>query len=237
MKTMHVKVWISLSILASGAANAQTAVIDVAGLTQSINQVAAWKKQYAQMTQQQQQLQAQMATMTGSRGMGMIANDPRLRGIVPDNAAQAFNAIQANGASSLTPAAQVLRAASRVYDCHNLTGKDRTTCQSFLSNTAQTQAFQQAAMTALTQRIAQIQSLQGQINATSDPKSIAELQARLQVETVQVNNDSNRLAIMRAMGESADRAAQQALKEQELRNLALTSDGTDTFVYKPYSAK
>jgi type IV secretion system protein VirB5 len=79
--------------------------------------------------------------------------------------------------------------------------------------------------------------LQGQINATSDPKSIAELQARLQVETVQVNNDSNRLAIMRAMGESADRAAQQALKEQELRNLALTSDGTDTFVYKPYSAK
>ena len=92
-------------------------------------------------------------------------------------------------------------------------------------------------MTTLTQRATQIQSLQEQINATSDPKAIAELQARLQVETVQVNNDSNRLMIMRAMSDSADRASQQALKEQELKNLALTSDGTDTFVYKPRAAK
>lgn len=233
MKRIPAAIWFSLSMLACAGANAQWAVFDAANLQQSVNQVTAWTKQYDQMVQQQQQLQAQKAAITGSRGLGMIANDPRLRGIVPDTAAQTFNAIQANGNTSMTPAAQTLRAASRLYDCENLTGRDRITCQAFLNNTSQTQAFQQSAMTSLTQRITQIQSLQGQINATADPKAIAELQARLQVETVQVNNDSNRLMIMKAMADSADRAAQQALKEQELKNIALTSDGTDTFVYRP----
>jgi type IV secretion system protein VirB5 len=237
MKRISASIGFSLSMLTCSVAHAQWAVIDVANVQQSIYQVDAWKKQYDQMLQQQQQLQAQQAAMTGSRGLGMIANDPRLRGIVPDTAAQIFSAIQANGGTSMTPAAQTLRAASRVYDCENLAGKSRATCQAFLNNTSQTQAFQQNAMTVLTQRITQIQSLQGQINATNDPKAIAELQARLQVETVQVNNDNNRLTIMKAMADSADRAAQQGLKEQELKNIALTSDGTDTFVYKPYIAK
>jgi type IV secretion system protein VirB5 len=106
-----------------------------------------------------------------------------------------------------------------------------------LNTTAQTQAFQQQALALLTQRRSQIQYLQGQINATNDPKSIGELQARLQVEAAQVNNDTNRLSIMNAMAVSAERASEQALKERELHNLSLTSDGTDTFVYKPFSGR
>lgn len=237
MKRIPATIWFSVSMLTSSVANAQWAVLDVANLEQSVSQGIAWKKQYDQMMQQHQQLQAQKAAMTGSRGLGMIATDPRLRAIVPDNAAQTFSAIQANGSSAMTTAAQILRAASRAYDCENLTGPHRATCQAFLNNTSQTQAFQQIAKSSMSQRMAQIQSLQGQINATDDPKAIAELQARLQIETVQVTNDSNRLMIMKAMADSADRAAQQALKEQELRNLALTTDGTETFVYKPYTAR
>ena len=129
MKRIPAAIWLSMSMLISSSAKAQWAVLDAANLQQSVNQVTAWKKQYEQMLQQQQQLQAQHAAMTGSRGLGMIANDPRLRGIVPDTAAQTFNAIQSSGGSSLTPTARAIRATSRVYDCENLTGKDRTSCQ------------------------------------------------------------------------------------------------------------
>lgn len=223
--------------LFSYPAAAQMAVFDSANVKQSINQVEAWKRQYQQMIQQQQQLQYQYGALTGSRGLGLIANNPQLRTIVPDSAATTFDAMRSNGGKSMTPAAQAIRAATRLYDCQNFSGQNRTTCQAVLNTAAQTQAFQQNALAGLSGRIAQLQILQSQINTTTDPKAIGELQARIQVEAAQVSNDTNRLLIMNAMAESAHRSNQQALKEQELRNLSLASDGTDTFVYKPYSAK
>lgn len=212
-------------------------VIDSANLAQAITQVKAWKSQYAQMMQQYKQLQDQHAAMTGSRGLGDILNDPALKGVVPADVANILEAIQGQGGAALTARALSIRNGSKVYDCEDRRGVDKTSCQAFLNTNAQTQAYQQDAMTLLNARSAQIQSLQGRINTTGDPKAIAELQARLLAEASQVNNDANRLAIMRAMSDSADRAAQQAIKERELRNLSLTSDGSDTFVYKPYSPK
>jgi type IV secretion system protein VirB5 len=138
---------------------------------------------------------------------------------------------------SMTAAARLIRSTTQSYNCEGRKGRDLTTCQAFLSNNSQAQAYQQNALAMLNQRSLQIPLVQKQINSTNDPNSVAELQARLQVEAAQVSNDANRLATMRAMAESADRAAQLALKEQELKNLAITSDGTDTFVYRPYSAK
>lgn len=236
MKKLARVVILPLTLLSYPAA-AQMAVFDSANVKQSINQVEAWKRQYQQMVQQQQQLQSQLGALTGSRGLGMIANNPQLRAIVPDSTAATFDALRATGGKSMTPAAQAIRAATRIYDCQNLAGQNRSACQAVLNTTAQIQALQQSALAGLGGRIAQLQTLQSQINTTTDPKAIGELQARIQVEAAQVSNDTNRVLIMNAMAESALRGSQQALKEQELRNLALTSDGTDTFVYKPYTAK
>lgn len=219
------------------AAVAQAPVFDIKNYQQSLQQVAAWKKQYDQMLQQYQQLLAQQKAMTGTRALGMIADDPRLRGLVPDDVAQTYDNIRAAGGGSLTSAAQRIRSASQIYNCEERGGQDKATCVALLNTTAQAQAFQQQAMVLLNHRRTQIHQLQTQINVTNDPKSIGELQARLQVEVAQVNNDANRLSIMNAMASSADRAAHQALKERELHNLSLKSDGTDTFVYKPFSRR
>lgn len=212
-------------------------VFDGANLTQAINQLSAWKRQYEQMNQQYKQLQQQHSAATGIRGFGNIVDNPALAGVVPNEAAQQFRAISDLGNGGLTSPAQAIRNASRLYDCEDRQGSDRTTCQAFLSVTAQSQAYQQRSMVLLQQRMAQVQQLQGRINTTTDPKSIAELQARLQVESVQVSNDANRLTVLQAMSASADRAAQQTIKERELQNLSLKSDGSDTFVYKPYQSK
>lgn len=209
-------------------------VFDAAAIAQAVKQVQAWKAQYDQMKLQIKQLEDQHAALTGSRGLGNIINDPLLRSIVPADAAQIFDALRTSGASVMTIEAASIRNASKVYDCENRSGSDKTTCKAFLNNSAQAQAYQQNAMLRLNQRVDQINGLQGQINSTNDPKSISELTARLIAESTQVANDANRIVVMKAMSESADRATQQALKERELLNLSLTSDGSDTFVYKPY---
>lgn len=212
-------------------------VIDVANLTQALNQVNAWKKQYEQMVNQYKQLERQHAAVTGSRNLGNIASNPALRDIVPHDASSQYTAIQQRGAAGLSPHGQAIRSQTRIYDCEDRRGQDRTTCQASLNQTAQLQAMSENAMAIVNQRVVQIQSLQNQINATQDAKAIAELQARLQVETTQVNNDANRLAVMKLLADSSERTAQQALRERQLKNLALKSDGSDTFKYVPFSRK
>lgn len=211
-------------------------VFDVAVFAQAVKQVQAWKLQFDQMDSQLKQLQSQNAALTGSRGLGSILDNPELRTTVPADIPQTFEALRVLGAGGMTSEALSIRQASKIYDCENRSGADLTTCQAFLNNSAQAEAFQQNAMIRLNQRMNQISGLQGQINSTNDPKSIAELTARIVAESAQVANDANRLVVLRAMSDSADRANQQALKERELLRLSRTGDGSDTFVYHPYVA-
>jgi type IV secretion system protein VirB5 len=226
-----------ISISVTGAVQAQFAVIDVANLAQAIMQINAWKQQYEQMANQYSQLRKQYDAMTGSRNLGNIASNPALQAVVPADVAGVYAAIQARGAAAMTPSAQALRNRTKIYDCENRRDEDLISCQALLNNNAQQQALDQAALSLVDQRVGQIQSLQNQISATSDVKAIGELQARLQAEATQVGNDANRLMLMKMLADTAARSAQQAIKERELKNLSLTSDGSDTFVYVPFSRK
>ena len=222
----------------SNMANASMPVIDVANLVQAINQVNAWKIQYAQMLQQVQQLQKQLQSTTGGRGLGNVANNRALQTTVPFEALKVYGDPHALGSNAdMTPPAQAIRNASKIYDCENRTGDDLARCHRLLNNTAQRQAFSQNALKLINQRVDQIQALQNQIDATSDSKAISELQARLQAENTQVSNDANRLMLLRTLAEAADRSSQQAIKEREMQTLSLTSDGSETFVYHPGSHK
>lgn len=212
-------------------AQAQFAVIDVANLTQALQQVMAWQKQYQQMNDQKSQLQQQYAAATGNRGLGSYADDPSLRALVPADLQQLYENLRTKGAAGLSANARTLREQARIYNCDDIKGADQTNCQRLLNNLAQYQALLANALTISSARTTQIQRLQQAINTTDDPKSIAELQARLQAENVQVGNDANRLLLMRSMAETADRAAEQALREKTLLSLSRHSDGSDTFHY------
>jgi type IV secretion system protein VirB5 len=212
-------------------------VFDAAAYAQAVQQIQAWKQQFQQMTLQLKQMQAQHDALTGSRGLGEIMNNPQLRNLVPADAVNAFNSLRAGGTGAMTAEAIRLRGASKIYDCENRSGTDLVTCQAFLNTSSQALAYQQNAMMRLNQRLQQVDGLQGQINMTNDPKSIAELSARLIAESAQIANDANRLAVLRSTADMADRASQQALKERELLMLSRHGDGSDTFVYKPYAGR
>jgi type IV secretion system protein VirB5 len=239
MKKLLASIALVLSSLCGQAAHAGIPVVDVTSvaiqqtqLVQAIQQVAAWAQQYQQMMSQIQQAQQQYASLTGARGLGDILNNQLLQGVVPADVSQIYSAINAGGFNSLTGAAKTLRSATMIYNCEGRQGQDLQICQSLLNTNAQTQAFQQNALSLITQRVGQIQSLQSQINTTQDPKAIAELQARLQAENTQVANDSNRIAVMQALAESQQRSAQQQQKERELKWLSLPDDGTAGFEFK-----
>ncbi len=237
MKRVILSTITAMSLASVAPYTAAMPVFDPAVFAQAVLQVQAWKTQLEQMTNQLKQLEETKAAVTGSRGLGDILNNPEIRQVVPAEPAQSFDAVRTAGAAGLSTQAATIRQASKIYDCENRTGVDLSTCMAFLNNGAQTAALHQNAMVRLNQRVDQINSLQGRINSTNDPKAISELTARLIAESAQIANDANRLMVLRAIAESADRANQQALKERELVAMARHGDGSDTFVYKPYVIK
>ncbi|OEZ54869.1 type IV secretion system protein [Duganella sp. HH105] len=224
---------LSITTLLAAPLHAGILVLDTANLIQAMEQVAAWKKQYGQMVEQQEQLRQHYAAITGNRGMGSVASNPLLQAVVPADILKTYNDLQNLGANGLTPQARMQRDLVKIYDCEERRGADKVNCQRLLNNNAQLQALTQSAMSLVNQRTAQIQALQDQINTTGDAKAIAELQARLQAETTQVGNDANRLMLMRTMADAADRAAEQAIREKTMKSLSLSSDGSDTFTFVP----
>lgn len=236
MKKPFATLAILVSLFGSPAAHAGIPVLDAANLTQAIMEVLAWAEQYGQMIEEIQQLEQQYNqavqqydSLTGSRGLGDIMNNQALQGIVPTNLASTYNSINSGGYSGLSSPAKSLRDATKIYNCEDRTGAAQVTCQATLNQNSQTQANLQNALDLVQQRTSQIQSLQSQINSTSDPKAIAELQARIQSENTQVSNDANRIALMQATAATHQQAAQQQLKERELKWLSNSNTGLEGF--------
>jgi len=195
-------------------------VYDPSNYAQAIKQVQAWEQQYRQMTQSlakaeatYQSVRTQVDALTGVRGFGDILNNPALRAIVPADLSASLSELNSTGA--LSGRALSLRKATAVYNCQDLrTDGAKRACEALLGQTSQVQAFQQETMALLNQRTTQIDALRAQINATEDPKAIAELQARLAAEQAQVDNDQTKIAVANAMLVANRQAAVQAEAER-----------------------
>ena len=226
-------------LFTSSTSHAGIPVFDGANLAQQIQQVVSWVQQYKQMVdqltqlqQQYQQMQQQYQSLTGVRNLGNIYNNQQLQDVVPQNLSNVYNSINTGGYNSLTSDAKNLRSANMIYNCEDRTGQSKLACEAILNLPSQSLAYDQNALSLTQQRVAQIQSLQNSINSTQDPKAIAELQARIQAENVQVSNDANRIAIMQSMAAAQQRAAAQAQNERVLKMLTKNAPSAiDSFVY------
>jgi len=195
-------------------------VYDPSNYAEAIKQVQSWEQQFQQMTQALakadatvQQLQTQVSSTTGNRGFGNQLNNPALMTVVPTNLPTTLSGLNSTG--TLTGNAATIRSSTAIYNCADITDATaKVLCQALLGQNAQAQSVQQNTMALLNQRTTQIEALRGQIDATNDPKSIAELQARLAAEQAQVTNDQNKIALTNAMLVSNQAAAAQAQQEQ-----------------------
>jgi type IV secretion system protein VirB5 len=209
-----------LFLLAARPAHAQLAVIDVPNLMEAVQNVVDDADRYQQLAQTISQLRANYSAITGIRNLASALNNPNLQNYLPPAAYQVLNAATAQGYGGLTQRARALRDVAMLYNCLERAGAARDSCQAALASPYQYKALVNDAQDRSSGRTAQINALMQQAAATSDPKAIAEAQARIGAESALLAHESTQ-AQLAAMAMDADQQvrASRAL-EAQLANLA-----------------
>jgi type IV secretion system protein VirB5 len=197
-------------------------VIDIANLIQTLLQVLNDVTEIENQVQQITQLGDQLGSMNGIRNLGDVFNNPLLRNYVPAEAYTVLNAVNTGGYSGLNGTARALRDAGMVYNCMDLVGPARTSCQANLAQPYQHKGVLQDAMKSAAGRLSQIQSLMNQINATTDQKAIGELQARIGAENAQLTHEATQIQMLQAMADSEERIARSRDRERQYEMLGRT---------------
>jgi type IV secretion system protein VirB5 len=209
---------------ASGAAQAQgIPVIDAANLMQTIQQVTNDITKINNQVQQITQLRRHLESINGVRNLGTVFNNPTLRNYVPVEAFRVVNAVSASGYDGLTGTAKALRDAGMLYNCTDLASAPaRTACQAALARPYQHKGLLQDAMRAAGGRLAQIDALMSQIDATMDQKAVQEIQARIGAENALLAHELSQVQMLQAMADSDERIAHSRDRERQYEMLRRT---------------
>lgn len=209
--------------LGTGNACAQgIPVIDAANLVQTVQQVVNDITEINNQVQQIAQLQSQLNSINGMRNLGNVFNNPMLKNYVPADAFNFINAIDASGYSGLGATGKTLRDANMIYNCLDLSGGARTSCQATLAQPYQQKGLLQDAMKSASGRLAQISSLMDQIDATNDQKSVQEIQARIGAENALLAHEMSQVQMLQGMADSEERIARSRDRERQYQMLGRT---------------
>lgn len=172
-----------------------------------VQQMAEMAKQLTEMKAQLDQARKQYQALTGSRGLGDIMNNPALRSALPADWQKVYDNIQRGGYKGLDgTAAAIADAAGMLNKCQNLTNaQSKQSCEAQAVQSAQVKSDLQKAFDAAEQRLKQIEGLMGQINNATDPKAIADLQARIQSEQAKIQNEQTRIQMYKMMQEENEK--------------------------------
>lgn len=219
MKNLSISLILAGGLSLSSAAFAQIPVTDGASIAKQIaNQVetiAKWKLQYDQMMSQIDQAKQQYDSLTGSRGLGTIMNDPAMRDYLPGDWQAVYDSVRSGGYSGLTGTGKSVYDANKIYDAcgHFTIAQQRTSCEAQAVKGAQDKGFALDAYNAAKSRINQIDQLMQKINQTQDPKAIAELQARIGAEQANIQNEQTKLQMYSMVAAAEDRVQKQRQRE------------------------
>ena len=228
---MHVRLKVAAAVLvAFGTSHARAGgipVIDVANLVQTIQQVLNDITEINNQVQQIIQLQNQLKSINGMRNLGNILNSPMLRNYVPAEAYTVVNAVNSAGYAGLTGTAKALRDAGMVYNCMDLAGAARTSCQAALAQPYQVKGLLQDAMKSAAGRLAQINALMDRVNTTSDQKAVQEIQARIGAENALLAHEVSQVQMLQGMADSEERIARSRERERQYETLGRTGRISD----------
>jgi type IV secretion system protein VirB5 len=114
-----VLVGVVLSALAS-VSFAQIPVTDGAAIARhtasQVETIAKWKMQYDQMVSQIDQQKQQYQSVTGTRNLGNIMNNPALRDYLPNDWQGVYDSVKKGGYSGLSGRGASVYGANRVFD-------------------------------------------------------------------------------------------------------------------------
>lgn len=204
---------------------AQIPVTDVAHITltqanQATN-VAKYLEMIAQYKLQIEQMKQQYESLTGSRGMGSLLNDPSYANYLPTEWQDVYARVRRGGYEGLTGSARAIRDANKLFDaCASRIGDEKPVCERRASKAAQDKAFATEAFDKAQERWDQIAGLIQAINGTEDPKAIAELQARIDGEQAAIQNEATKLRMYQMIAAAEDRLIEQQEQEAIAKSLS-----------------
>jgi type IV secretion system protein VirB5 len=192
---------------------ATISVIDSANLANSAKQVAYWAEQLAAMRNQLDQAKEQYRTITGSRGLGDILNNPALRQYLPLEYQNIYDAAN----SDLSSPIATITAAQNLIGSINDMQKSVETRQR--RNAITDKAVMLKGYEGTKLRSNQIDSLMQKVNSTQDLKGIGELQARIAIEQASIQNEIVRLQIIEQLQHNEARLLEEQKSEMSRRIL------------------
>lgn len=161
-------------------------VIDAANLANAIQQYTQMVEQLAQLKAQLEQAKQQYESLTGGRGMGNLV---RSTGAIPKNWQETLASMK-NG--ELGDLSREIRQSASLLDEDFFADVDQAVKdsldQSMAAYTDQ-QAVNQSFYDTATQRAQKMEQLANQVDSASDMKAISDLQARINIEQVQLTNE------------------------------------------------
>lgn len=192
---------LAMSVLMASAAYAGgIPVIDAANIVNTLENIKKWELQLTAMRDQFNQQVQQYTALTGNRGFGNLLNDPSLKKYLPDDWKNVYNQV-------LSPVLE------HPAICVGFAGVELTRCEAQAKKHYQDQqGFENAYNTSVALQ-SQIQGLINEINSTTDPKSIGELQARIAGEQTKVQNAMMQMQLSTQLAEVKNKLVIQQQKE------------------------
>ncbi|MCI5851843.1 MAG: type IV secretion system protein [Sutterellaceae bacterium] len=227
--TMHEKhnfLAIMCATLAAAApSHAAKPVIDAAAIAQSVQNFEELSKQYEELTRQYEEQVRAYKAANGSRSLGRILWDPRLREILPADFSRAMDAIARLGIPALSPEGrEVLKAYGLADGCRGLAAGSKSSCEKKAAAAAETRAYFERAGKAAAERSSRIEGLLDQIDRATDQKSIADLTARINAETAGLEAERIRVAALERVASENERLTRLQEEEATRKRFAVPSD-------------
>jgi type IV secretion system protein VirB5 len=198
-----------------GAAAAQIPVTVTSDIPATVNQIETimkWTEQLNSMSRQLDQMKQVYGTLQGIRNLGSLMNNDLLTQYLPQDYIGAVRAMK-NGSGSFAGISgslnDILRA-NQLRSCAELNSvaSMRATCNQQWQQLALQKQIGDMGYRKASENIRNLQTFVRSIDSSTDVKAVAEVQARIQVETVRMQNEQIKLSTIQAM-EEADRRLQQ----------------------------
>ncbi|MBS7545519.1 type IV secretion system protein [Ancylobacter oerskovii] len=206
---MGIALALGSSMAVSPAMASGVPTVDVAAIAQMLQQFMVLQDQLKNMKSQLEEAQKQVNAMTGTRGMENVLKGEN-RNVIPTNWQETLAVM--NGGEITGLAKSIRDNASRVDTAalDRMAPALRELSEGWANSAASEQAAAGTAYNSASERFARLQSLMDAIPQATDMKAIADLQARIQVEQVMLENESIK---MQALAQAA--ASQRRLEERQ----------------------
>lgn len=192
-----------------GSAHAQIPVTDAMANSNLIMQLSEWAKQLNAMKQQYQQLKSTYDSLNGLRDIGGLMQNRLLEQYLPPDFKDAYQLMrnaQGGNLAGISGTLEQIANRHRMQSCNQQNQSQALVdaCNRQWKDLAMGQFIGEKGYEQAAKNIQDLEQFINAIKSSPDAKTIADLQARIQVEQVKLQNESLKLQTVQMMQKAAE---------------------------------